>query len=295
MNKLALIFITTVLALPVAAQTFPGCGERDYRCQLAAALKAMEADPKNPESYYNTAMVWQRMGEHKEAIETYTMYILIPGVKPKDLADGYNNRGVSYRRIGQPGPALLDFMKASQLVMVSPMFITNQGNARTDLKQYDAALENYAAALKLDPRYGPAYTGRAHLYNATSRYDEAIADFGKAIEYDPKQAENYYNRGVVYRKKGEHAKSIVDYDKYIPLIAGNNASLADAYINRGVANMNLRRPDQAVADFTKAIELDPSRPNGYRGRAMVYREMKKDDLAAADEKKAEELVVSSER
>jgi Tfp pilus assembly protein PilF len=53
--------------------------------------------------------------------------------------------------------------------------------------------------------------------------------------------------------------------------------------------LNLRRLDQALADFTKVIELDPTRANGYKARAMVYREMKKNDLAEADEKKAREL------
>ena len=288
MNKLTLIFIGALLASPVFAQTFPGCGERDYSCQLKAAQEAVSADPKNPENYYNTAWVLQRSGAHKEAIQVYSMYINIPGVKPKDLADGYNNRGVSYRRVGQPGAAFADFVKAAELVPGNPAFVTNQGNANTDLKKYEEALANYAAALKLNPRYGPAFTGRAHLYNVTSRLDEAIADFGKAIEYDPNDAENYYNRAVVYRKKGEHAKSIGDYDKYIPLMAGNYTYQADAYFNRGVAHAYLGRRHQAVTDFTKVIELEPRR-DAYRARAILYREMKKDDLAAADEKMAAEL------
>jgi tetratricopeptide (TPR) repeat protein len=288
MNKYTFVFIAIILAAPIAAQTFPGCGERDYSCQLNAAMKALEADPKNPENYFNVGLVLQRSGAHKEAVEAYSMYISIPGVKPKDLADGYNNRGVSYRRIGQPGPALLDFVNATQLAPANPAFVTNQGNARTDLKQYDAALADYAAAMKLDSRYEPAYVGRAHLYNVTERPDEAIADFGKAIEYDPKDADNYYNRAVVYRKKGEHVKSIADYDKCIPLMAGNDVYQADGYINRGIAYMNLGRREEALADFTKVIELDPKRANGYKARAMIYRDMKKDHLAAADEKRAAE-------
>jgi tetratricopeptide (TPR) repeat protein len=289
MNKLAIIFIATVLASPVFTQTLPVCPERDYSCQLNAAMKTLEADPKNPENYYNLGLVLQRGGNHKQAIESYSMYISIPGVKPKYLADGYNNRGVSYRRIGQPGPALLDFIKASQLVPANPAFVTNQGNARTDLNQYEMALADYAAALKLNPRYGPAYAGRAHLYDTMLRPDESIAEFTKAIEYDPDDPENYNNRAVVYRTKGEHEKSVADYDKYIPLMSANSVYQADGYINRGLSHWNLGRRDQALADFTKVIELDPKRVNGYKARAMLYREMKKDDLAAADEKKAAEL------
>jgi tetratricopeptide (TPR) repeat protein len=294
MNKLSFLIVAVAASLavafsPVCAQTFPGCSEQDYNCQLKAAMKALEADPKNAENYYNVASVLQRSGAHKQAIETYSMYISIPGVKPNGLADGYNNRGVSYRRMGQPGPALADFVKASELVPTSPAFVANQGNANTDLKKYDAALANYAAALKLDPRFAQAYSGRAHLHNILSRPDEAIADFSKAIEYDPNDPENYYNRAIVYRDRHEHAKSIADFDKYIPLVAGDNVYQADGYINRGIAYAALGRREQALTDFTKVIELDPRRANGYRARAMIYREMKKGDLAAADEKKAAEL------
>jgi len=87
----------------------------------------------------------------------------------------------------------------------------------------------------------------------------------------------------VYRKVNEHEKSIADYDKYIPMIVGNNVHQANADLNRGIAYVNLNRGEQALADFTKFIELDPTPPNGYRARAMLYRQMKKDDLATADE------------
>jgi Tfp pilus assembly protein PilF len=74
-------------------------------------------------------------------------------------------------------------------------------------------------------------------------------------------------------------------------MAGNDVYQADGYINRGIAYMNLGRREEALADFTKVIELDPKRANGYKARAMIYRDMKKDDLAAADEKRAAELAM----
>ncbi|HUR97389.1 MAG TPA: tetratricopeptide repeat protein [Pyrinomonadaceae bacterium] len=298
MNKLAIAFIAGVLALaavPVFGQTLFGCAERNYNCQLSAALKGVELDPKNPVRQYDLASVWLRSGAYTAAIEAYTVYIGMPGIKAKDLAEGYNNRGVSYRRRGQSANALADFKKAAELVPSNAAFLTNQGNANTDLKNFDVALENYAAALRLDPRYARAYSGRGHLYSVTERPDDAIADFSKAIEYDPKDPENYFNRAVVYKKKGEHEKSVADYDTYIPLVLGNNVSQADGYINRGLAHFNLGHRDKALADFTKVIELDPKRANGYRIRALLYRAMKKDDLAAADEKKVLELAAGNER
>lgn len=288
MKKL-FILILILTASSTYSQTAPPCGETDYKCQLDAAMKAQQADPKNPEGYYKVARIMQKAGAHKEAIEMYSMYVSIPGVKPEYLADGYNNRGVAHRTLKQADLAAADFSKAFELVPTDPKFVANRGNANTDLKKYDEALADYATAIKLDPKFVPAYSGRGNLYGATQRFKEAIADFTKAIEFDPADPENYYNRAVMYRETRELDKVIADYDKYIPLVAGNVVYQADGYINRGIAKAALGRNEDALADFTKVIELDPKRANGYKARAMIYREMKKLDLAAADEKKAAEL------
>lgn len=48
--------------------------------------------------------------------------------------------------------------------------------------------------------------------------------------------------------------------------SGNLDKYDDTVLN-GVASLNLNKPERALADFTQAIELDPSRPDGYLGRA----------------------------
>ena len=50
-----------------------------------------------------------------------------------------------------------------------------------------------------------------------------------------------------------------------------------------------KNADGAIADFTRALELDPNNALIYRARAHVYRDMGKATLAEADEKKALEL------
>lgn len=281
----SLVIIGTLF---VHAQT-PSCGEKDYRCQMNALSAALKADPKNPENYYNFGLFHQKTGNHKEAIESFSMYILIPGLKPAYLADGYNNRGISQRKLGRADLAAADFNKAFELVPANPAFVANRGNANLDLKKLDDAMADYGSALILNPKFAPAYSGRAHLYMSLNKPDDAIRDFTKAIESDPNDPEFYYNRAVVYNSKREYAKAIADYDKYIPLMREDPTYQADGYINRGIAYAKLGNRERALEDFTKVIELDPTRDNGYRARAMIYRELKKVALAEADEKKAAEL------
>src|SRR5262245_20809177 len=47
-------------------------------------------------------------------------------------------------------------------------------------------------------------------------------------------------------------------------------NLANAYRNRGVAHAQRSEYDQAIADFNKAIALDPNYATAYNDRAVAY-------------------------
>jgi tetratricopeptide (TPR) repeat protein len=61
------------------------------------------------------------------------------------------------------------------------------------------------------------------------------------------------------------------------------------YFNRGLfyrANGNL---DQAIADFSKSIEIDPNNSEAYRKRGAAYQDKSLLDLASADFNQADKL------
>lgn len=290
MNRLLSLAGLLILlgASSVYAQTW-GCNERDFKCQLDVRMKALQADPKNPENYYNLGIVFQRSGAHKEAVESFSMYVTIPGLSPEYRADGYNNRGISQRALKRPNLSIADYDKAIELnPKKSDQFLTNRANANKDLNKPDDALSDYARAIAFNPKYAQAYAQRGLLHADRSRIDDALRDFAKSIELDPKYAEPYYNCGTIYSERKEFTKAIQDYTVYVSLVR-DPAYLADGYMNRGLANYYTGSPQEAVEDFSKVVELRPIHPNGYRARAMVYRELKKNDLADADERKAEDL------
>ena len=272
----------------VNAQTW-GCGERDYKCQMDGRMKALEADPKNPENYYNIGIVFQRTKAHKQAVESFSMYLLIPGVKTEYLSDGYNSRGISQRALGKPQLAYDDYSKAIELNPKAVSPIINRANVSRDLGKNDQAFADYARAIGLEPKAALAYSNRGHLYSDLSKFDEALKDLAKAIELDPTNAEPFYTRAMIYRSKREHAKAIADLDKYIAIDPGNQQYLADGYLNRGINHAILAKYEVAEKDISKAIEISPKYIDAYRSRALVYRELKKVALAEADERKAAEL------
>ena len=63
--------------------------------------------------------------------------------------------------------------------------------------------------------------------------------------------EAYHSRGVAYFDKGDFDRAIADYDKAIKL----EPDFAEAYFSRGIAYSPKGEKEKAIADFKKVIEL----------------------------------------
>lgn len=92
----------------------------------------------------------------------------------------------------------------------------------------------------------------------------------------------YFFRGTVHNHLRKYDQAVADLSKAIQL----NSDNASAYNNRGSAYSDLNQYDQAIADSTKAIQLDPKEPIYYANRAINYLFLNEYDLAIADSTKA---------
>ena len=92
----------------------------------------------------------------------------------------------------------------------------------------------------------------------------------------------YNNRGLAYNKLKKHEKAIADYNKAIAL----NPKYAIAYNNRGLAYDELKEHEKAIADYNKAIALDPEYARAYYNRGYAYNKLKEHEKAIADYNKA---------
>ena len=77
-------------------------------------------------------------------------------------------------------------------------------------------------------------------------------------------------------------KAIAEYTKAIEL----DPKGADAYYNRGIAYGKLKQYDKAITDYTKAIELDPKGADAYCNRGITYEKLKQYEKAITDYTKA---------
>jgi tetratricopeptide (TPR) repeat protein len=97
--------------------------------------------------------------------------------------------------------------------------------------------------------------------------------------------EAYKNRGKAYLAKGDLDRAIADDTKAIEI----NPKDADAYYNRGYAYHAKGDFDQAIADYTKVIEIDPGSEAAYNNRGYEYETKGDFERAAVDFTKAIEV------
>ena len=161
-----------------------------------------------------------------------------------------------------------------------------KGAAYVVLKKYDRALTNFDQAIQRDPQQIIGYIRRGRLYSLRGEFALALKDFDKAIQLEAESSAGIEQSTVSSKKEKDPSSADIQSD---PRPWFDNLRPGDAYIDRGRVYLQQDDNDRAIADFTKAIELDPEGANAYNHRGVAYAGKLDFDRAIADFDKAIQL------
>lgn len=236
---------------------------------------ALANDPDNPNAYRGLATVYKAQNkndeaiknfveagknyadlakEHEEAVNDFTIAINLSDKKDKATAEFYNLRGASYYK--------------------------------WDDKHYDAAINDFKEAIRLNPDVSVHYHNLAWAYNKTgktaeakktflkagisyyneSRYDKATRDLNRVLELDKDCGEAYYWLGEIEIGLSNEQEAIAKFDEAIRLGFAEDF----VYTARGRAKCAMKDYDGAIKDFDKAIDIDVNHADAYAGRGETY-------------------------
>jgi protein O-mannosyl-transferase len=106
--------------------------------------------------------------------------------------------------------------------------------------------------------------------SAKSAYlDHSIAELEKGVAILPNYAEAWYHLGLAYKEKGIIPSAVNAFEKARSYKEFNTA---DFYISAGLAYGLSKKYDAAIADFTKAISIDPANAEAYNNKGLYYTE-----------------------
>ena len=82
---------------------------------------------------------------------------------------------------------------------------------------------------------------------------------------------------------------VLTFAVFVLVGCGVGVSDYDDAVLEGVSNLNLNKPEKALQDFSRAIDIDPTRADGFVGRANTLNTLGRYQEALKDYNKAIEI------
>jgi tetratricopeptide (TPR) repeat protein len=121
----------------------------------------------------------------------------------------------------------------------------------------DAALENCSLAVKYaihDGARAEVLSNRSVLYYARGEYDAALADNTAALKINDRMAEAIVNRGSIYLVQHRPQAAAANFDRALMF---SPAHPEKVYFNRALAREDMGDLNGAYADYAQAARLAP--------------------------------------
>jgi tetratricopeptide (TPR) repeat protein len=144
------------------------------------------------------------------------------------------------------------------------------------------AFELAQKAISMDASIVVAHSLLAYIYTFKRQYEKAIAEAEQSLAINPNYADGHCHKARSLHYVGRNEESIELIRKAIRL---NPFPPSYYYYQLGYCYFMTEQYEQAVAEFTKAIKLQPDNLPAFVGLAAVYgfSDQKKEALLAGKE------------
>ncbi|MGY2837051.1 tetratricopeptide (TPR) repeat protein [Thermostichus sp. MS-CIW-41] len=171
------------------------------------------------------------------------------------LANAYILRGEAYFALGQVPQALEDFGQAIRLAPRRPEPYFYRGLIRQSQGDLQGATAEFAELVRLHPNV-PHHLSLANLLMQQGSLPLALAHLDEAIRLDPTSALAHSQRARLHSYLGEWEAALADWSQAIDW----DPSPAH-YYQRGVTYACGDYFDEAIADLSRSLEIEPQQPN----------------------------------
>ncbi|NOT46893.1 MAG: TonB family protein [Acidobacteria bacterium] len=144
-------------------------------------------------------------------------------------------RGIANRMKGEYDKAINDFESVRRsnpqfaaINMQLQIALNSRGLEAFNKKEFKKAFDDVSAAIQVDPQSPTPYINRCAIYlYAWKQYAEAITDCSSAIRLATKSSMAYNHRGYAYEMSNSRPQAIADYKKALDIDPQNQAARAN--------------------------------------------------------------------
>jgi tetratricopeptide (TPR) repeat protein/predicted Ser/Thr protein kinase len=178
-------------------------------------------------------------------------------------AGAWRARALARRARGDGAGADADEAEARRLREEDVAAIVEQARRLEKKGDLAAAVSEWDRALRLRPNDFELLNARGDALFDLRDFKRALADYERMIQLRPEAPEGYYHRGNCKFELGEDP--MADFDKAIDL----DPRFYAAYTNRGRLHCTRGDLPKGIADFTRAIQLNPREHVAFQNRGTA--------------------------
>ncbi len=216
--------------------------------------------------------------KYEQAVSDFSLVILLNPT----FTDPYLQRAQSYIELKNYDAALVDLNHLIKIPMLDPKVKGSAYTTRADLyrmqSDFDAAIADYSAAIRLSPDDPNAYYGRGVIYFVQNEYEKAYKDMTQLASIAPDVSTTYYFLGLLNNQLKKYGDAVKQFDTYIKAVPNDS----DAYAGRATAYVGQKQYKQALADLNQAIKIKPNIAEFYLQRGLVQQKLGDEQASASD-------------
>ena len=189
----------------------------------------------------------------------------------------YNIAGACNAGLMQFDAAINNYKKALKINPYYADAYSNMGNVLKDKGDLEAAIQSYKQALKIKPDYAQAYNNMGNALKDKGDLEAAIESYKQALKIKPDYAQAYSNMGIALKGKGDLNAAISSYKQALKI----KPDYAEAYNNMGSALNDKGDLEAAIESYKQALKIKPDYAEAYNNMGIALKD--KGDLEAAIE------------
>ena len=277
---------------------------------IASANRALTFDPENSLAIAYQCVAYTALGDNETALDKCNDALRVNGnwgSENPTLAWFY--RGEILAQAKQYELALVAYERTLLQDPENSLVLARQCEAYVALERPQSALDTCGSALTIDKNWGEigpalAWTYQGQAYTQLNQYDQAIFAYDQAIGLDPTNALTWAAQGQVLETLRRNQEALVSYNQavtikadytlallgqctllnrlgsYEPALAAcdaaiggdgdwGNQTLANGWKERSIALTGAQKYEEALASINRAVGIQPDYVAAHNHRSTI--------------------------